>query len=90
MAAGSPAFLTMRRAERKMEAVHDEVRTNHGRPAREYLEMIAEVKTAVELVAAGQAAVVKLIGEHTLQDERNFNDLRTDMKVLAAKVSSAD
>lgn len=49
--------------------VHAEVKTNHGKTAGQYLEMIQDVK---EDLAA-----------HTEQDDRNFRELRDRIDQLA-------
>jgi hypothetical protein len=68
-------WLANRKTRRGVTAVHDEVRTNHGKRAGEYLENVD--------------ALLTLFAEHTAQDERNFNELRRGMDALSAKVSAA-
>lgn len=54
---------------RRSGRLHDEVRTNHGRPAREYLEMVAEVRTDVRDLR-------EFMTTHAADDTRAFDDLR--------------
>jgi hypothetical protein len=87
-AAALPAWFSSKRTIKAVEAVHTEVRTNHGLTASQYLEMVADVKTTVEIVAAGQDSIVKLIADHTMQDAVNFEQIRADMGAIEALVAS--
>lgn len=73
-----------RRQRSAVDSLTEKVQTNHGLEPREYLEMIAEVSVKLDMVAAGQHAVVGLIVEHTAQDERNFAALEQKIEALSA------
>lgn len=60
---------TSRSTRKAVGEVHDEVRTNHGKKAYEYLEGIDDLKQ-------GQEAMFVMLAEHTLQDDKNFKELR--------------
>lgn len=78
-----PALLTARLG-RKVDRVHQEVRTNHGKPASWYLEMIADVKQDVGGLKEGQDALFGLFVDHTEVDERQFAELRREIRRKAA------
>jgi hypothetical protein len=65
LAASVPAWIYTRKTHKAVEAVHTEVKTNHGKAAFEYLEMVEEVSRK-------QDHLVDLIAGHTIQDDINF------------------
>jgi hypothetical protein len=62
------------RVGRSVKAVHEEVRTNHGKRAGEYLEMVPDM--------------MKLLAEHTVQDADQFGQIAKRLDDLDAKVSA--
>jgi hypothetical protein len=73
--AGFVQVLGQRKTRKTVEAVHDEVRTNHGKSASDYLEMVEEVKDKLTQVEANQNAFVRLLADHTTQDGRQFQEI---------------
>lgn len=78
-----PLLIGQRTIHKTQKDIKQKVYTNHGKTPAEYLEMVAEVKTAVNAVRLEQARqsnslqeVVRVIEDHTLSDLRNFNELR--------------
>lgn len=67
-----------------VDTLTEKVQTNHGKEPREYLEMVMEVRDMVRVNRDDQSALVRMIAEHTLQDERNFAALRSEIKALSA------
>lgn len=65
--------------------VRKEIRTNHGKRAGEYLEMIGPLATKVEDVAADTKAFVQLLAAHEAHDEDNFRRLRRQVEALAVE-----
>lgn len=66
--AASAALITARRSRNDVSAVHEEVRTNHGMRAGEYLESIA----------AAQTVQSNLLLAHTTQDEGQFKAIHEE------------
>lgn len=62
-----------------VNAIHEEVRTNHGLKASEYLEMIAQVKTDQEFVKAQLGSIVRLAA-----------DTHTQVGLVSERVRSVD
>lgn len=81
-AAVLPAWISV---GRKVERVHSEVRTNHGRTAAQHLEMIPVVVEKVKLIpqlAANQEALLALLVDHTAQDDERFRELGEQIRQL--------
>lgn len=83
------AWLPSRKTRKAVEAVHTEVKTNHGKSAYQYLEMVADVKEMVESNRQDQAEIVQLIADHTAQDASNFDELRRQLRSIHHKVTPA-
>lgn len=69
---------SQRATRAKVEEVHQEVRTNHGKQASEYLEMIGELKK-------GQDALLWLFAEHTQQDAAAFAELKGRFEAIMGR-----
>lgn len=81
--------VTSRKTDRKIEQVHGEVKTNHGRRAGEYLEDIPKVLNTqavmtgrlddlaakVDGVERQVEALDKKLDEHTHSDDRRFETM---------------
>lgn len=68
----TPLLLAQRATARSVEAVKQEVSTNHGKQAFEYFEMIPQL-------VEGQETLFYLLSEHTEQDADQFAQLRKDL-----------
>lgn len=71
------AFIS--RGNRKaIEAVHEEVRTNHGKTAGQHLEGLEDVM--VQGMAAMAQVLADALNDHTASDAENFEELRALLK----------
>ena len=84
IAAFIPVWWSTRSARRSVKSLHDEVRTNHGKKAYEYLEMVGEIKadmTAMhgqldsvgKMVGAQEHSFTDLLARHTAEDQERFD-----------------
>lgn len=73
-----PVWLSNRKTRNEVGArvaeVHEEVRTNHGKSAGEYIENIA----------GNQEALFRLLVDHTAQDAVQFHDIKERLNQLGA------
>lgn len=67
--------LGQRRTRRAVTDVHDEIRTNHGLRAGEYLERVAEVQISVARLRLDLA-------DHAVTDSENFDSLRKSLNTI--------
>lgn len=79
-----PIIIT-RRVGSKVDAVHDEVRTNHGMRAGDYLEKVADLQ--VEVAAQGKVLthLAQAWGDHTVSDAVSFKEINDRLEVLAER-----
>lgn len=78
IAAAPPTFAIIMRSKgmgKKVDELHDEVRTNHGKRQGEYIEQLAD----------GQAVQSALLLAHTRQDESRFSALERSLAANATK-----
>jgi tetrahydromethanopterin S-methyltransferase subunit G len=75
---GIVAAVQGRKQSKKIEAVHEEVRTNHGRRLGQRVEELGE----------DVGALLGLFAEHADHDTRNFKALEQRLDRLDAKVES--
>lgn len=71
-----------RRTQTKVDAVHAEVKTNHGLRAGEYMEMVAEVLAEARTHAAKVTQVEAMVtdlsqqwADHTISDAVSFDEI---------------
>lgn len=89
LVAAIPVLMSQRRTRRKVESLHDEVRTNHGQKASWYLEKIADVALEVDLSAARQERMLKLLEQHTEDDKVRFDKLEHALTSIQTTTDAA-
>ena len=74
----------MKRVEGTVDGIQADIKTNHGKKAFEYLEMIADIHeesltNRIEILETKKLMVdhAEALSDHTKHDEVNFNELKT-------------
>lgn len=81
-----PVILSNRRTKDAVAAVHDEVRTNHGQRAGDYLEGIADLKEFSSRQTALFEALAKTWADHTIADAVSFEEISTRLGQIEAEM----
>ena len=71
-----------RRSRKAVGDLTDKVQTNHGKEPFEYLEMVAEVREAVNQSRDDVKQLVMLLARHTEQDAENFQAIDRKLEAL--------
>lgn len=73
----------MKRVEGTVDGIQADIKTNHGKKAFEYLEMIADIheeslNNRIEILETKKLMVdhAEALSDHTVHDEANFNELK--------------
>lgn len=77
------AHKTRRELGRRVGQIHDEVKTNHGKSAGEYLEMIGQI-------AETQEALFWLLAELDARDHRQYEKTMEHLKLIDARNTLRD
>lgn len=70
-----PVLISNRKTRGAVGRVHDEVRTNHGLRAGDYLEMVAQVQETSAAQGRVIASLAQSWGDHTVADAVSFEEI---------------
>lgn len=83
--AAREARMSRQELKAQVAEVSSAVATNHGLRPGEYLEQIADVRTELGIHGAAMDArldsILRVLGEHTLEDQMRFDELHRALKV---------
>jgi hypothetical protein len=74
------------RTTRRVEQMHDALKTNHGKRPGEYLELVGELDEKVDRLERAVGVVAATVADHTVADESNFAQLRTNQEHMAVSL----
>lgn len=79
-----------RKTREELKGIRQEVATNHGLRAGEYLEMIADVSEDMSKARIDMAELKVLFAEHQSQDDANFAAVRRGIQSLREDMTDGD